>query len=324
MVKGYEFHEIVHRVFGDVKNLYKGEQIQVNCPKCQERDYLPEPDGKFNLEINTDKRIFRCWKCDSPSFSGSLGRLIRLYGSKIDYQVYKDYASTYFDYDSNDDKPIEYHVHLPKEMILFANLDKTNPKHLEAYMYMVVERKISKEILYKYRIGFCTSGRYQGRIIIPSYDKNGEVNYFVARKYTNDNKPPYLNPSFDKDIIIFNEAYINWDSTVYLVEGSFEFLTFPVNTIPLLGKMIGKKLFYELKKRKPNIVIVLDPDAHKNAVDNFNILSTLYIGEEDKIRIVKLKEGKYDLDEINRKLGKDIVIKNLKTARKLITEDYFI
>ncbi|MFW5847573.1 MAG: hypothetical protein ACOCVF_01455 [bacterium] len=323
MVRGYEFHEVIYRVFGDVKNLYKSEQVQVNCPKCQEREYLSEPDGKYNLEINTEKRVFRCWKCEEPKFSGSLGRLIRIYGSKIDYQVYKDYASTYFDYNEHDDKPIDYHVQLPNEMILFANMNNSNKEHLEAYMYMIVDRKLSKEILFKYRIGFCTSGKYMGRIIIPSYDKDGEVNYFVARTYKGI-KPSYLNPQFDKDAIIFNEAHVNWDSTIYLVEGSFEFLSFPINTIPLLGKTIGKKLFFELKKRKPYVILVLDPDAYKNAVENFNILSALYIGEEDKIRIVKLKEGEYDLDEINRKLGKEIVIENLKTARKLITDDYFI
>ena len=60
MIRGQEFHSIIENVFGDVQGLMQSEQIQVNCPQCQEREGLSEPDGKFNLEINTGKRMFRC------------------------------------------------------------------------------------------------------------------------------------------------------------------------------------------------------------------------------------------------------------------------
>ena len=93
MVKGKEFHPIIEKIFVDVNNLYNSEQIQVNCPRCQEREGLRYPDGKYNLEINTAKRVFRCWKCEEPRFSGSLGKLIRLFGSEIHYELYKSYAS---------------------------------------------------------------------------------------------------------------------------------------------------------------------------------------------------------------------------------------
>ena len=49
------------------------------------------------------------------------------------------------------------------------------------------------------------------------------------------------------DVIIFNEGLINWDSTIYIVEGTFEFLSFPVNTIPQLGKQLSSALFFKLK-----------------------------------------------------------------------------
>ena len=62
MVRGQEFHAIIQNVFGEVNGLQISEQLQVNCPYCQEREGLAYPDGKFNLEINTAKRKFRCWK----------------------------------------------------------------------------------------------------------------------------------------------------------------------------------------------------------------------------------------------------------------------
>ena len=99
-IQGIEFHSIIQNIFGDVNGLNVSEQLQINCPRCQERDGLSHPDGKFNLEINTanNKRVFHCWRCDNPRFSGSLGRLIRTFGSHNDYELYKSYAGNFIDY----------------------------------------------------------------------------------------------------------------------------------------------------------------------------------------------------------------------------------
>lgn len=323
MIRGQEFHSILKNIFEDVKGYMQYEQIQINCPYCQERDGLSHPDGKYNLEINTYKRRFRCWKCDDPKFSGSLGRLIRIFGTNADYEIYKSYAGTFQDYDFEEDEKEFVPVKLPAEMIPFSQMDNTNLDHLEAYTYIVADRKISKEKLLKYRIGFCTTGKYFKRIIIPSYDNNGELNYFVSRTY--DEKivrSKYDNPKSNKDIIIFNECFINWDSTIYLVEGAFEMLSIP-NAIPMLGKNISTMLFKKLKLLKPNVVVLLDPDAYKNSVELFFILHDIYVDCEERVKIVKLPTND-DLDELRRFHGDDEVIKALYTARGLTSEDYFI
>jgi hypothetical protein len=150
-----------------------------------EREGLDEPDGKFNLEINTAKRKFRCWKCEEPKYSGNLSRLVRNYGSKMDYELYKSYAGSDNDYYYNEENDSfeEVVVTLPEEMILFSQMNPENPSHLEAYNYLVFDRKITRDLILKFRLGFCISGKYAKRIIIPSYDMNGNVNYFVARTY---------------------------------------------------------------------------------------------------------------------------------------------
>ena len=324
-IRGQEFHAIIQNVFGDVQGINVSEQLQINCPHCQEREGLAYPDGKFNLEINTARRGFHCWKCDDPKYSGSLGRLIREFGTSIDYDLYKSYASIYADYTFEEDYEKEYvAVKLPEEMILFSEMDATNSEHFEAYNYMINDRMISRDIILKFRLGFCTTGKYTKRIIIPSYDKNGEVNYFVARNYdiVNKKKKPYDNPKSDKDKIIFNEGLINWDSTVYLVEGAFEMLSFPVNIIPMLGKTISTTLFFKLKELKPNVVVLLDPDAHKNAIELFYILHTIYVDCEERVRIVKIPYEK-DMDLLRKNRGIDEVIKSLYGARGLTIDDYF-
>jgi hypothetical protein len=320
MIRGKEFQPILLKIFKDVKNYLEGEQVQVNCPVCQERDGLMGPDGKYNLEINTAKRVFRCWKCDEPKFSGSLGRLIRIYGTNADYEIYKDYAGQFFDYSTSDDEVEFDFVEIPKEIIYFSEMDETNPEHFAAYSYMLLDRKITKEQMITYRLGFCTEGKYEGRIIIPSFDVDGNVNYFVARSYRKETKPTYMNPKVDKDKIIFNEGIINWDSHVFIVEGVFDMFSL-YNAIPQLGKTLSKKTFFKLKEKKPYVTILLDGDAWKNEMDIYHKLLAIYGEESNKILVVNL-QGNLDIDEIRKKCGKEKILNILRGGRKLDTNDY--
>jgi DNA primase len=136
-------------------------------------------------------------------------------------------------------------------------------------------------------------------------------------------KKKYDNPKSDKDRIIFNEGLVNWDSTVYLVEGAFEMLSFPVNIIPMLGKTISTTLYLKLKEMKPDVVVLLDPDAYKSSIDLYYKLHTLYVDCEERVRIVKLPTMD-DLDNLRKKFGIDEVIKSLRGARGLTVDDYFV
>jgi len=320
-----EIHHIIQKIFKDVKGYLESDQVQVNCPICQERENLFAPDGKFNLEINTEKRVFKCWKCADPEFKGSLGYLIKKYGSYNDFNTYKAFYC-YYDENTNNFEEENLTVYLPQEFISFNNIDISNPLHMEAYSYLILERKLNKELIKKYDIGFCIDGRYKNRIIIPSYDKFGNLNYFIARTWDKNERNKYDNPKINKFKIIFNESNINWNSTVFLVEGGFDMLSMPYNTIPLLGKKIGIILFNKLKLIKPNIIVILDPDAYKENIELIQELKNIYIDCEEKVRIVELprKNKEFDLDKINLIYGKNEIIKLLYTARDLNVDDLFM
>lgn len=322
MVYGVEIHDVLQNIFGEVRGFRQKEQIKVCCPKCQERDGLLYPDGKFNLEINTKNNIFKCWKCEAPKFSGTIGKLIHEYGTPYDYSQYRTFyriyyvGQTFFKNETEDDVDYIVDVKLPPEYISFKDYNPYLKSHMIAYEYWVLERNLDTNLLEKYNIGFCLDGEYKNRLIIPSYDKFGDLNYFTSRSFTKQ-KPPYLNPNVDREKIIFNEKNINWDSTIYLVEGVFDLFSMPYNTIPLLGKELYSLIFNKIKEKKPNIVLVLDPDAIKQSINIYRDLLSIYgYDDNEKLRIVLL-DGKLDIDEIRKKYGQQKISEILRESKQL-------
>jgi len=122
------------------------------------------------------------------------------------------------------------------------------------------------DLIVRYNIGYCGSGDYGGRIIIPSYEANGELNYFIARSFYEDTKMKYKNPPVSRNVIMF-ENHINWSEPITLVEGGFDAFSVRRNVIPLLSKFILPKLKTKIKEMGVNKVnILLDPDAIQSSL----------------------------------------------------------
>ena len=117
----------------------------------------------------------------------------------------------------------------------------------------------------RYNIGYCGDGVYGNRIIIPSYNENGELNYFVGRDiYKGGMK--YKNPPVSKDVIGF-DLFVNWDEPIVLCEGVFDAIAIRRNAIPLFGKTIPKSLKMKIYEKKvKEIYILLDNDAIKDSI----------------------------------------------------------
>ena len=116
-------------------------------------------------------------------------------------------------------------------------------------------------------MGFCASGEYGGRIVIPSFNEDGYLDYFIARSYYKDSWKKYKNPAANRDII-FNDLCIDWTSDLAIVEGVFDAVVAGPNSIPLLGSSlrVGSRLFQKIVKNDTPIYIALDPDADKKAM----------------------------------------------------------
>ena len=303
---------VIEDIFGQIKtkNSVK-QQYAVNCPNCAIQKDV-ELDNKFNLEINLEKNVCHCWSCQ---FSGSLGKLITTFGRKEHKKKIKQLGIQLSDIKKTKKLIQEVkEVVLPDEYLLFETSNKNDLIYKEAWNYLTKERNLLPETIFKYKIGFTKSGNYSHRIILPSFDVNGKLNYFTARTWLKHKKPKYKNPDLPREEVIFNENLINWDSTIYIVEGPFDHIVVH-NSIPMLGKELHAKLYDTImKKANAWVVILLDDDAWERAKE---LYSKLNIGRlHDKIRIIKMANG-YDISQVNEEFGRDGVIDVLKSNFKL-------
>ena len=119
-------------------------------------------------------------------------------------------------------------------------------------MHYLKKRRIGPKEILRYSIGYCESGIYSNRIIIPSYDSEGTLNFFVGRDFYS-SKMKYRNSPTTKDIIGF-DLFINWDEPIILCEGVFDAMAFKRNAIPLFGKTVMKTLQKKIIESRVKII----------------------------------------------------------------------
>lgn len=278
--------ELLTEFLGEYHQHYESKgQISFDCPVCMEEKGLEEGDGKGNLEINYGKHVFKCWSCsETHGTHGPLGKLFDQYATKSQKKVY------------NLIKPEELKqedikrpkLRLPEGYTTFQDSNPRFIPHMEAYRYLQ-SRGITDAMIETYKIGYTVSGDFAYRIIVPSFNKEGVLNYFVARSWIQ-KKMKYKNPTAEKDQIIFNESLIDWNKDIYLCEGVFDSFFLP-NSIVMLGKKMSSMLFESLyNNASAGVIICCDGDAFQDGLKVYQELNggRLY----NKVKIVKLPVDK--------------------------------
>ena len=242
---------LVNTVLGTSKRTARGNQAY-HCPFCNHH----KPKLEINFATNEKgENPWECWVCNTR------GRTIRslLYQLKTP----KDQAREILKYVKKGDIYEYKHigaVELPKNFQYLYNATKSSiiANKIRKYLY---ERGLTDNDFIKYDIGYCTSGEYGGRIIIPSYSSSNQL--------------------------IFFENLINWNQPIILCEGVFDAIAIRRNAIPILGKSISKQLLKKIIQSNVNsIYIALDQDAIKKALEYCE--QFLSIGK--KVYFIDLKE----------------------------------
>jgi len=246
---------LLNSVLGSGKHTSE-DDIAYHCPFCSHH--------KRKLEINIRSQHWHCWVCNTSGRKlGILFRKLNVSRDKIaklttlldDVQPRPSKTST--------DTPI---VSLPNEFKPLWVINQVSPEFRNAVAYLK-SRGITIYDILKYRIGYCEDGMYSGKIIIPSYDASGNLNYFVSRAYYANDRIKHKNPAISKDIVGF-ELHINWHMPIVLVEGAFDAIAVKRNAIPLFGKTISNALKRRIiEKGVRDIYICLDDDAKKQSIE---------------------------------------------------------
>ncbi len=253
--------------------LYSHNEYYFNCPFCNHT--------KPKLAINLSKGKWHCWKCESSG--GTLISLLRrLNVSSNQIKELKEILSEEIKYFSTDKYVI--HTQLPEEFKpLWIPSKSLEYQHA---IYYLKNRNISERDIIKYGIGYCDSGTYANRIIIPSYDQFGKLNYFVGRDYYNVSPLKYKNPPLSKNIIGF-EYHINWSHPIVLCEGVMDAMAIQWNAIPLFGKTLPPKLQQKIiENHVTDIYIALDNDATTSIIK----MAHTFLKEGQNIHIVELND----------------------------------
>jgi DNA primase len=290
--------DILSDFLGDPKKHNQGKgQVSFDCPSCA-MDKNVESDDKGNLEVNYQRGIFKCWACaNKNNMRGTITKLIYKHGNKNHLKQYNLVKPDFVNEEG--EKVVHVAEKLPEGFLKLIPSNEYANDFKDAMRYLT-KRGITQEIINKYNIGFVNKGKFANRIIIPSYDSEGALNYFIGRAFYKWVKPKYLNSDAPKDEIIFNESIVEPNATIYLVEGTFDSIVLP-NSIPLLGLFLSDKLFWFLQsKARANVVIVLDGEASAEADALYKRLNVLNL--YNRVKIIRLRE-ELDMSLIYQKYG---------------------
>jgi DNA primase len=281
------------------------DEMLFHCPRCNHH--------KRKLSVNVERSVFKCWICD---FKGTdllpliRDRELRTRWKSLTQQVDMTRFDDLFSEETSAE-PVQI-LELPKHFstLTTPNLSKIGQK---AKKYLL-SRGVTQEQMLLYKMGFCFHGLYGNRVIIPSYDNQGVLNYYIARSFDK-NPYKYKNPSCSRDII-FNDVFIDWDRPVVLVEGFFDSLKYN-NSIPILGSTLNpvSNLFNKIVSSSKTVYVCLDKDAKQKEL---KIIKNLL---DFGVKVYKIEIYEYcDLAEVP-----DSLLKEYKNRASIMTrEDYLL
>ena len=289
--------QLLESVLGRSNSARGGDEAVFTCPSCNHH--------KRKLTFNLLSQKFQCWVCGYKGHR-AYQLLKKVNAPRSTYEVLKEIDSQY-NFKKQTKQKIEPNtLTLPKEAIPIMSSSAVLSRHALHYLN---QRGVTKQDIVKYDLHYCEEGDLRNMVLIPSYDKDGFINYYVGRSFDKNAYIKHKLASSTKDIIGF-EMYINWDLPVILCEGAFDAMAIKRNAIPLFGKRISDSLMKKIIESKvEKIYLALDEDALKDA---FNHAET-FMSYGKKVYLIEM--GDKDPSE----LGFENFTKLLHNATKLTT-----
>lgn len=276
------------RAFGFVKVSRDGENVAVKCPSCGEKK------GKFS--INISNWMCHCWICGVKS--KNLYFILKKHVSGEQASIFaKEFGLPKSVKKKNLEEVEEEKVKIPEGFILLSEYKNRDPDIRDTIDYCI-KRGLTRRDMRFFRIGTTGTPEFRRRVIVPSFDKLGEVNYFVSRTIDPKGYPKYANSKAKKTEIIFNEMNIDWSRELVLVEGPFDLFKSIENSTCLLGSKLPPscRLFKKIVENKTPVILALDSDMERESCKIASMLSAYGC----QVKIFPVPRGK-DVGDMSRK-----------------------
>ena len=245
--------KFLSRVWPNHRITSGGREFKVVCPKCGDKS---RPD-KRKLCIRLDNDLYHCWVCDLKG--RSVSRLIR----KVKPALAASYQSKFGQVKFQEHQEDFVKCELPRGFrLVMNNLYDPDAKRVRRYAHT---RGITDSELWRFRVGY--SPELRRRMILPSFDENGSLNYWTARRCDSNPDWRYLNAKVPKTQFVVGELDLDWSAEeIVLVEGPTDLIKCSLlNATCLLGSTLSEnsELFRKLITYPERIVLALDEDARK-------------------------------------------------------------
>ena len=289
--------QLLESVLGRSKSARGGDEAVFKCPSCNHHK------NKLTLNLGTQK--FQCWVCGYKGHR-AFKLLKQVNAPSKTYELLKEIDQQYNFKKQITTKIPSGSLQLPQGVTPIMSSSAILSKHALHYLN---QRGITPQDVVKYDLHYCEQGELRNMVVIPSYDKDGFLNYYVGRSFDKNAYIKHKLASSTKDIIGF-EMYINWNLPIILCEGAFDAMAIKRNAIPLFGKKISTTLMKKIiESNVEKIYLALDEDALKDAFKH----AETFLSYGKKVYLIEM--GDKDPSE----LGFKKFTKLLHKATKLTT-----
>lgn len=276
--------------FGSVEIARDGVNAAVACPNPKCNSY----NRKKKLAIRLDDDRVNCWVC---GLKGKLLGVLKKY--KINHL--RDYILKFGNKNIKLflDEQEEIILDVPRNFKLLAPLVNSSEFNVQLAVNYLKSRNVTVSDMWYFKFGISDAPELKRRVIMPSFDSEGELNFYTGRAIDKATFRKYMNCDAQKKAIIFNELNIDWSEELTLVEGPFDLIKCDHNSTCLLGSSLSEdsKLFGQIYQHKTPIVLALDHDMEIKAWQRIARLLSKY---DIPVRVLEL--GKFhDVGEMTRK-----------------------
>jgi hypothetical protein len=182
----------IESIFGSGTLARNSKNFAVRCPIC-----APTSRDKRKLVIRTDDDANHCWTCGWAA--KSLVPLIKRFGTTTDLIKYRDNFAHSVVVDAQAIVDEQKKLKLPADFRVLEESLLFDPDFRRIMQY-IVRRGLDINDIWRYRIGVSNEHKFSRRVIVPSFNARGALNYYVARAIDDNMRPRYDNASVKKTL----------------------------------------------------------------------------------------------------------------------------